>query len=634
MAERARDDAVHTPVHSVPALISGSPHSTHRASSPEHGGGARLSIEHTLPLIIGALLLFVILVLSSAVYVEMRRTALETSSARLANVANQFRDGFQASSAQFRALSARTANADVIRAYAANRAPALHDSARAALAYKGAQPEQTVRSELRDSTGALLLSTAASAVLDTITVDDIIAGLRGNDSVITGKYRVVRDTALYLAAARVPATGGAFIVHWRKQVSNPRTRAALSKLIGSNALLLAGNADFSVWTDFDRMVVLPATARSTNGAAQVYSDADGVRHLLHVAPIPGTPWAVALSMPLDTVFAPVTSFLQRIALISLLALLIGLAAAWAVSRRITAPLVELTRAADEIAHGRVTRQITLRRSDELGRLARAFGTMAGEVEHARTALELKVDERTRDLNATMLQLQDTQESLVRREKLAMLGQLASGVGHELRNPLGVMTNAVYYLKMVLSASPKNVHEYLDILQQQITLSEKIVSDLLDFARLRPPQRERASLLQLTETQIARLGPTASAEIIVDIPQDVPQVTVDPVQIGQIILNLLTNAIQALEGPGRITVHAETGNGMVYYDVTDTGGGIQPENVDKIFEPLFTTKARGIGLGLAVSRTLARSNDGDLTATSTPGEGATFRLTLPAAEKPT
>src|SRR5258706_13694720 len=119
--------------------------------------------------------------------------------------------------------------------------------------------------------------------------------------------------------------------------------------------------------------------------------------------------------------------------------------------------------------------------------------MAAEVDRSRGNLEHLVEERTRELNDTLFQLHETQESLVRREKLALLGQLASGVGHELRNPLGVMTNAVYYLKMVLESQPKNVHDYLDMLQQQITLSEKIVSDLLDFARSKPPKRSPTSL---------------------------------------------------------------------------------------------------------------------------------------------
>src|SRR5205814_6638727 len=102
-------------------------------------------------------------------------------------------------------------------------------------------------------------------------------------------------------------------------------------------------------------------------------------------------------------------------------------------------------------------------------------------------------------------------------------------------------------------------------------------------------------------------------------------------MGQIVLNLLSNATQALEGTGSIAVNAHADNGAVHLDVVDTGPGVAPENIEKIFEPLFTTKARGIGLGLAVSRTLARANGGDLTVTSTPGEGAIFHLTLPVAK---
>jgi signal transduction histidine kinase len=212
----------------------------------------------------------------------------------------------------------------------------------------------------------------------------------------------------------------------------------------------------------------------------------------------------------------------------------------------------------------------------------------------------------------------------------MLGQLASGVGHELRNPLGVMTNAVYYLRAVQPSAPANVTEYLGILQQQITLSEKIVSDLLDFARLKPPTRFAASFENIAREQIGRLGSTNGVTIDMNFPSDLPPVLVDSVQIGQIMLNLLTNAMQAMDHTGRITVNARADDSIVWCDVRDTGPGVAPENVGKIFEPLFTTKARGIGLGLAVSRTLARANEGDLTLADSLEPGAVFRLTLPAA----
>jgi len=228
------------------------------------------------------------------------------------------------------------------------------------------------------------------------------------------------------------------------------------------------------------------------------------------------------------------------------------------------------------------------------------------------------------------QLEETRKSLLLAERRATLGTLAGGVGHELRNPLGVMTNSVYYLKAVMPSAPPKVSEYLDILQQQITLSEKIVSDLLDFARQKPPQRAEVSVAEITNAQLARLGPTNGVAIRTEFGATLPPIYVDQVQCGQIILNLLTNALQALDGKGHIDVRAERENGHVNLIVRDNGPGIAPENLHKIFEPLFTTKARGIGLGLAVSRTLARANGGDLTARSDPGSGAEFTLTVPVA----
>ena len=202
-------------------------------------------------------------------------------------------------------------------------------------------------------------------------------------------------------------------------------------------------------------------------------------------------------------------------LIATIALVLGLAAVWFTSRRITRPLVELTDAASAIAAGDFSRQVRIARSDELGQLGNAFGAMATEVRLSREHLEQRIAERTRDLNTTLEQLHDAQDALVRRERLAMLGQLSSGVGHELRNPLGVMTNAVYFLKAVLTTAPAKVHEYLEILQQQITLSEKIVGDLLDFARQKPPQRKPTPLRQATEAQVSKLGRTDGVRV--DVP---------------------------------------------------------------------------------------------------------------------
>jgi signal transduction histidine kinase len=275
------------------------------------------------------------------------------------------------------------------------------------------------------------------------------------------------------------------------------------------------------------------------------------------------------------------------------------------------------------------------RADELGRLATAFNTMAQQVQDSRTVLEERVAERTRELQEALEGLRRAQDELVRRERLAILGQLAGGVGHELRNPLGVMTNAVYYLGVVLADAPPTVHDYLAILRTQIGLSEKIVTDLLDFARVKSPQREWIVLEDLVAQQLGRACIPAGIRVERELPADLPLVSADCTQLGQVVLNLITNAIQAMvgsrsceEATGTLLLRGRVlDEGRVALEVRDTGPGVLPEHLEQIFEPLFTTKARGIGLGLAVSRTLARANGGDLTVSTRPGSGASFSLVM-------
>lgn len=322
------------------------------------------------------------------------------------------------------------------------------------------------------------------------------------------------------------------------------------------------------------------------------------------------------------------------ALAGLLILIAGTIGAWSVSRQITTPLQDLALAAKDISAGDYTRRVNVRRDDELGLLADTFNEMAHEIDKSRREVEGRVSARTRELESALDDLHAAQEALVRREKLAMLGLLAGGVGHELRNPLGVMTNAVYYLSAVLKDAPTEVTEYLDIVATQIKLSEKIVGDLLDFARIRPPEFENVAVRQIVDEQIKRAGSMNGIKIEHDFPADLPRVRVDRVQIGQVVLNLITNAVQSMNGHGaHISFRGRpAANGFVRLDVVDTGKGMTPAEMQKLFEPLFTTKARGIGLGLAVSRGLVMANGGVISADSTPGAGTTMSVSLPAADR--
>jgi C4-dicarboxylate-specific signal transduction histidine kinase len=241
-------------------------------------------------------------------------------------------------------------------------------------------------------------------------------------------------------------------------------------------------------------------------------------------------------------------------------------------------------------------------------------------------LEEMVEERTQELR-------DTQEQLVRRERLAVLGQLAGSVSHELRNPLGVISNAVYFLQLTIPDADETTKEYLEIISEEVRNSTKIVSDLLDFSRTRLPDREEVAVSELVAQVLEKRPPPEEVEVITDIAPNFPLVFVDSRQIGQVLANLVVNAYQAMPEGGNLAISAQAEEGQVSLSIADTGCGIPPENMAKLFEPLFTTRARGIGLGLAVSRSLVEANEGSIEVESEMGKGSTFTVRLPLAGAP-
>ncbi|MCK5634169.1 MAG: PAS domain S-box protein, partial [Anaerolineales bacterium] len=238
-------------------------------------------------------------------------------------------------------------------------------------------------------------------------------------------------------------------------------------------------------------------------------------------------------------------------------------------------------------------------------------------------MEELVEERTQELR-------EANELLLRREKLAVLGQLAGGVGHELRNPLGVISNAVYFLRESQAGADEKTVEYLDILTEEVQNANAIISDLLDMGRSRPPERNVITISSAMAKVLGKVPSPEDMEVSWDVPDIEPTVFVDEGQIGIVFRNLVENAFQAMPEGGKLTLEVVPDRDKVLLRVSDNGTGISEENMSMIFEPLFTTKQRGIGLGLAISKTLVEANGGHIEAESAEGRGTTFTVFLPAA----
>jgi PAS domain S-box-containing protein len=244
------------------------------------------------------------------------------------------------------------------------------------------------------------------------------------------------------------------------------------------------------------------------------------------------------------------------------------------------------------------------------------------------AIEAKIDEVER----TKSELERAQDKLIRSEKLAGIGQLAGGVGHELRNPLGAIRNAAYLLNMILTEPEPAVKEALAILQKEVTRSDHIITDLLDFSRPGKPNIATVDINKLVQLVLQATASPKNVELSSSLGQDLAPMMADAGQLEQILSNLVTNAIQAMPDGGRLSVSTSGKDDLVEVMVTDTGIGIPEENLDKVFEPLFTTKTKGVGLGLALSKALVERQCGTLEVDSEVGKGSTFTLTLPVSGK--
>lgn len=262
------------------------------------------------------------------------------------------------------------------------------------------------------------------------------------------------------------------------------------------------------------------------------------------------------------------------------------------------------------------------------RIAAVIDERSAEGRVARDALE-----RICDLDlALMLHTyrEDLEASQVRSERLATFGQLVGSIGHELRNPLGVIETSLYVLKGRNSSDERTL-KHLDRIGAQVRLANDIITQLLSLIRDRPLTRSQVELSQLVTEALASLGeqPIAFA------PAPPIKVSGDAIQLRQVVVNLAQNAAHFAGPEGRVEVQLQTTSTEAILTVDDSGPGIDPTIRNRLFEPLVTTRAGGIGLGLALVRRVVERHQGTVTASRGPLGGARFTVQLPldAGEQP-
>ncbi|HUK87005.1 MAG TPA: ATP-binding protein [Terriglobales bacterium] len=278
------------------------------------------------------------------------------------------------------------------------------------------------------------------------------------------------------------------------------------------------------------------------------------------------------------------------------------------------PLVELQEKIARLRRGDMSVQVGFAgRNDEIGDLGRNFNEMVRQLRESREEIQ---------------RLYRTQMS--RAEHFATLGELAAGLAHEIRNPLAGIAGVMNIVARDLPASSA-ARDVVGDVQQEIQHINRIVSDLLSLARPKPPELRPADLNATAEHAFTLARQQASArEIDFDLvrAEGLPLVEHDVGQIQQVVLNLLLNAIQAIEREGKVGLRLGQQNGHATITVSDTGRGIPAEHLPNIFRPFYTTKRQGTGLGLSLARRIVEEHGGRVEVESAPGQGARFILRLP------
>jgi PAS domain S-box-containing protein len=221
-----------------------------------------------------------------------------------------------------------------------------------------------------------------------------------------------------------------------------------------------------------------------------------------------------------------------------------------------------------------------------------------------------------------------EEQLINSERLMVIGELASSIAHELRNPLGVINNSSYYLNSKLkNVADEKVLKHLKIISKKVNSANIIISDLLDFTKTIKPILKETKINGVIKNALSSVNIPENIEVITEL-DEIPLMLLDSEQIQRVFKNIIINAVQAMLEGGKLTIQTVKDGDSVNIAFKDTGIGIPKENLGKIFEPLFSTKTTGIGLGLPICKQILGNHDGNITVQSEVSKGSTFIVKLP------
>jgi signal transduction histidine kinase len=597
-------------------------------------GLASLSLERKLPLLISVLLIGLAGGLTAAGYHEVRQTSELRGIERMQRMTSQLADLSATSMQQrFTLLRAVASDSAVVSYLAGSETEASRDRAIAALGGLALTPADTaIVAMLRSVHEMTPASTRPELAGDEEPVTALIRKLSTGQPAMGELYHRGDSVFFWVGA---PVTGrGRLLGHVllrRSIAANPRTEQVIRDLNGNDSVsILFASDSGTTWANLSGRPLQPPVLESTgDDAPNVIRYTRGSRRYVGVyAHIANTPVRMIAEIPYESLLERPSAYLRRSLVVALAMVLIGILSAWWLSRRITRPLRGLTVAAEAISTGHYGHRATVGRRDETGRLADAFNTMAEQVQRSHDHLERQIAE-SRTL-ATRLEEAN-------RAKADFLATMS----HELRTPLNAIGGYVDLIELGIRGPVTDEQRAdLDRVRHNQRHLLALIGNILDFTRLDAIKlpfdmgtvRADVMVNEVLESMAPLLDEKQLRRECVGCDAPV-SVRADSGRFEQILLNLLSNAIRFTPAGGRVTVSVAERDGLAEIVVADTGIGVPPGKLEAIFEPFYqvqsglTRTVGGTGLGLTISRALARAMGGDLTASSDGQNGATFTLTL-------
>jgi signal transduction histidine kinase len=427
----------------------------------------------------------------------------------------------------------------------------------------------------------------------------------------------------------------------------PATGKSQSAVVAPDGFLIAHSDPKEIYRPDARMpeeVLKVVTTQSNERGGGELPLPDGRKLLAAFAETRDLGWIVYVQQPVEVAYQSSDEMKSQIFKVLIWVVLATILLSLAVAGHITQPIRMLKDAADRLGKGQfedLPEVVTT--NDEIGDLAQTFLGMSeslkektGELIHAKQELEKftkflekRVDARTRELKAA-------QDELIKKERLAAIGQMAAVVGHEIRNPLAVINNSIYFIKTKLSTGQEpdpKIAKHIKIIESEIQQANGIINEILTYSRQRELQPERVQVNHWLEELLSVYPFPPHIEVVKTFDPADPALEIDKTEMQQTVRNLIGNGIEVMPPPkgGKITIRTRISEpGWVEITIGDSGAGIPPDVLDKIFAPFFTTKARGTGLGLAVVRKVIDRHKGRIDVESQVGVGTTFKLYLPIA----